>query len=67
MRHKLDKEHIISNALSKFASTNKSGCTVSNSEFDTLFVYHTTLVGIHLNLISYILESYVTNNWWVQI
>lgn len=54
-------------ALNSFIGTNNLGHVPSYSEFNTLFVYHITLVEIHLSLVFCILEGYATDNWWAQV
>lgn len=61
--HKPGKEHIIPDALSRLASANDPGHDTLFSELDALFVYHTTLVKINLDLVERILEGYAANNW----
>lgn len=63
--HKPGKKHIIPDALSRLASTNRAGHNKVYSELDALFTYHTTLVVISPNLIKRILDGYLANNWWV--
>lgn len=61
------KEHIIPDALSRLASTNNAGHNPKYSELDTLFVYHTTLVQINLDLVKHILDGYTSNEWWSKV
>ena len=63
IRHKPGKEHIIPDALSRLASTNVSYTDPSYSEFDALFTYNTTLIEIHLGLVSRILTGYVDDEY----
>lgn len=63
VRYKLEKEQIMLDALSKLASANNLGYTPFYSELNAVFVYYTTLVKIHPDLISHILEDYAANNW----
>lgn len=63
MWYKPGKEHIILDALSKLVSANSTGHNISYLELDTMFVYYTTLVEINLDLVVYILKSYVADNW----
>ena len=63
VRHKLRKEHIVPDALSRLASANSSPTDVRHSELDALFLYNTTLVKIHPMLVSQILASYDVDPW----
>lgn len=57
MRYKANKEQIIPDALSRFASANTPYANLYHSKFDALFTYNTMLVKIYLFLISQILED----------
>ncbi len=63
VRHKLGKEHIIPDALSRLACANNSGHDPEYSELDVLFVYYTTLMQINLDLVKRILDGYTSNEW----
>lgn len=63
IRHKLEKEHIVSNALSYLASTNSPSTDAQHSKLDALFLYNITLVEIYLTLVSRILAGYNTDPW----
>lgn len=67
VRHKPGKEHIISDALSRLASTNVGCSDASHSELDTLFTYNTTLIEIHPDLISRILARYEDDKYWARL
>lgn len=61
--HKLGKEYIILDALSRLASINCDGHDNLYSKLDALFTYHVILVKISLNLIKRILNDYLANDW----
>lgn len=61
VRHKLDKEHIIPDILSRLASSNISTADPSYSELHALFLYNITFVGIHSTLVSRIIAGYNTD------
>lgn len=63
VRHKPGKEHIIPDALSRLASANSPPTDARHSELDALFVYNTTLIEIHLTLVSRILAGYDADSW----
>lgn len=67
VRHKPGKEYIIPNALSRLASSNIGTADLSYSELDALYVYNTTLIKIHPNLVSRILAGYDSDPWWVRL
>ena len=58
VRHKSGKEHIIPDALSRLANSNIGTADLSYLELDALYVYNTTLIEIHPNLVSRILVGY---------
>ena len=58
IRQKLGKEHIISGILSWLASSNIGATEPFHSELDALYVYNTTLIEIHPDLVSQILAGY---------
>lgn len=62
VRHKLDKEHVISDALSRLASANIAGHNPNYSEFNILFVYHIILVEINPDLVKHILDGYTADD-----
>lgn len=67
VRHKSGKEHIVSDALSRLASTNVGCSNLSHSELDALFTYNATLVEIHPGLISRILAGYEDDEYWARL
>ncbi len=67
IRHKLGKEHVIPDVLSRLASTNTCHADLQHSEFDALFTYNATLVEIHPVLVSRILADYKADPWWAQL
>ena len=67
MRHKPGKEYIIPNVLSKLASANDTFQDDVYSEFDSFFVYHTTLVKINPDLGKCILDRYAADSWWTRV
>lgn len=69
IRHKPYKEHIIPDALSRFASANTILFFLDPeySELDTLFTYTTILVDIHPDLIKKINDGYKANEWWFRL
>lgn len=67
VRHKLSKEHIIPDALSRFASINTYHSDPQHSELDALFTYNATFVEIHLVLVSQILAGYRADPWWERL
>lgn len=67
VRYKLGKKHIIPDALSRLASSNIGTAHPFYLELDTLYVYNTTLIKIHLNLVSQILARYNSDPWWAQL
>ena len=64
VRHKPGKEHIISDALSRLASTNVGCSDASHSELNALFTYNATLIEIYPNLVSKILAGYEDDEYW---
>lgn len=64
VHHMLDKKHIILDALSRLVSSNISLIQPSYSKLDTLFLYNTTFVEIHLALVSRIIAKYGANAYW---
>lgn len=58
VRHKLGKEHIIPDTLSRLTSSNTGQADPQHSELDALFTYNTMLVELHPTLISRILAGY---------
>lgn len=56
--YKPDKKHIILDTLSRLASSNISIADFFYLELDTLYVYNTTLIKIHPNLVFQILAGY---------
>lgn len=67
VRHKPGKEHIIPDALNKLASTNNLGHDTEYAKLNILFVYHTTLVQINLDLVKRILDGYISDKWWSRL
>ena len=67
VRHKLGKEQIIPDALSRLASSNTGHADPQHSELNALFTYSITLVEFHLTLISRILAGYKADPWWVRL
>lgn len=67
VRHKLGKEHIISDALSRLASSKTGHADPQHSELDALFTYSTTLVKLHPTLISRILAGYEADPLWARL
>ena len=65
--HKPGKEHIISDALSRLASSNTGHADPQHSELDALFTSSTTLVELHPTLISRILAGYEADPWWARL
>lgn len=59
--HKLDKEHIILDALSRLASSNIGPIELSYLELNAFYICNTTLIEIHLILIFQILAEYNSN------
>ena len=64
--YKPSKEHIVLDALSRLASTNRHP-NPQHSELDVLFIYNTTLFEMHLALVSQILAGYKANPWWAWL
>lgn len=62
--HKPSKKHIISDVVRRLASTNFSCSNPSYSELNALFIYNTTLIEIHPNLISRIQAGYENDEYW---
>lgn len=58
--HKLGKEHIILDALSRLASTNINylSSNPNYEELDVLFTYNTTLIKVNLKLFQRIVKGY---------
>lgn len=67
VRHKPGKEHIIPDALSRLPSANSSGYNLEYAKLNVLFVYHTTLVQINLDLVKRILDGYNADEWWSKV
>lgn len=67
MCHKPKKEHIIPDALSRLANANRVGHDNLYSKLNALFTYHTTLVEINPDLAIQILDSYLSDDWWVKV
>ena len=65
--HKPRKEHIILDALTRHASTNKGYPEAQHLELDALFTYNAILVEIHLGLVSQIFAGYRADPWWAQL
>lgn len=65
--HKPDQKYIISDAFSRLASANNAGYGSNYSKLDALFMYHTTLVEINLDLVKKILDGYMANDWWAKV
>lgn len=65
IRHKSDKKHIIFDALNCLtnANTNLPSLNLEYFELDTLFMYTTTLVNIHPDLIKKIIDGYKVDKW----
>lgn len=53
--------------MSWLASSNIGATEPSYLEFDTLYVYNSTLIEIHPNLVSRILAGYDSDPWWVRL
>lgn len=62
IRHKPRKKYIIPATLNELINVNNLGLIFFYLKLDTLFVYHTILIKIHLDLVSYILEGYIADN-----
>ncbi len=56
IKHKSDKQHVISNALSRLASENDDSNTSETEELDALFT--TTLIEINLAFKNRIIQEY---------
>lgn len=67
VRHKPGKEHIIPDALSRLANVNTDTAESSYSKLNALFLYITTLVEIHLTLVSRIIARYKADAWWSRL
>ena len=69
IRHKLDKEHIVFDALSHLvsANTNLPSLDPEYSELDALYTYTTTLVNIHSDLIKRIINAYKVDECWSKL
>lgn len=63
VHHKLEKEHIIPDALSRLASINVSLIDPNYLKFNTLFMYNATFVEIYPTLVLRILAEYKANNY----
>lgn len=59
--HKLGKEHIILDTLSRLASTKRLSQNPEYAKLDVLFVYHMILVRINSDLVKCILNGYTFN------
>lgn len=53
--------------LSRLANTNINSFDPSHSKLDALFTYNSTLVKIHLGLISRILAGYKDDKYWARL
>lgn len=60
--HKLSKEHIILDALSRLANTNDTIYNNKYSKLKSLFAYYITIVEINSNLVKRILNGYMADN-----
>lgn len=64
IHYKPGKKHIIPDAWSRLANSNIDITEPSYLEVDTLYIYNTTLIEIHPNLVSWILAGYNSDLWW---
>ena len=67
VRHNSGKEHIISDALSRLASTNIGCSDLSHFELNALFTYNAILVEIYPGLILRILTGYKDDKYWARL
>lgn len=67
VHHKLGREYIIPDTLSKLGSANHIGYSNDYFKLNALFTYHAMLVKINPVLIQYILDDYLSNNWWAKV
>lgn len=58
VHHKLGKEYMVRDALNRLANANIGHVDLHYLEIDVLFTYSTTLVKVHLALISQIFADY---------
>ena len=63
VKHKSDKDNIISNALLKLSNTNSLE-TKNYSKLDALYVYNTTLIKFNENFKERIIKRYVSDFKW---
>lgn len=64
VRHKPGKEHIVPDALSRLASTNKSSLSSSHDELDALFT--TTLIEMAPTFLEGLVQGYQEDDFWVR-
>ena len=67
VRQKLGKEHIIPDALSHLANAIPTPTDPHYLELDALYIYNTTLIEIHLQLVSQILAKYDSDPCWARL
>lgn len=67
MRYKSSKDYIISNVLSRFASTNVSTLSSDHFELNVLYVYNATLIKMFDNFRNKLIENYSSNSAWKKI
>ena len=68
IRHKPEKYHVISDALSRLKSLNTSSAETDDySELDALYTYHTTLLELNEEFMTKIIHEYTTDEPWKKI
>ena len=68
IRHKSEKYHVISDALSRLKSLNTSSVEIDDySELDALYTYHTTLLELNEEFMIKIIHEYIIDESWKKI
>lgn len=68
IRHKLEKYHVISNALSRLKSLNISEIKKNDhSKLDVLYTYHAILLELNQNFMTKIIQKYIIDEAWLKI
>ena len=65
VRHKFEKDNIVSNAFFRLSNTDVVSFEKENySEFDAFYVYNTTLIKINKDFSNRIVQNYINDSKW---
>ena len=67
VRYKSEKDHVISDALSRLASTNLAVLKSNHFELDALFCYNTTLIEMFDEFCKKMIEGYANDPVWKKV